>query len=120
MKITPTGIRVDNAELLFWEMARRLKNEFRYTGENGVKETDWFNYQGYSWCATADIEAEFKTEFTDHLTPPITVYTYISLIIKKIECTDIEGNLIPVEFYDEDGEEMGDDELKEMIVELFT
>ena len=120
MKITPTKIRVDNAEELFREMARRLKNEFGYTGENGVKQTDWFNYQGYFWCASADIEAEFKTEFTDHLTPPITVYTYVSVIIKKIECTDIEGDNIPVVFYDENGKEMGDDELKEMIVELFT
>lgn len=118
MQIKATHIRVHNAGELFTEIAAKLTESHAERG-NGRVAADYFEMGGYTWACMARIEAESKvTHYRD--TPPEYEWTRIYIEIIEILCTDKDGDEVDATYFNENGKEIGDDELERMVENFLT
>lgn len=118
MKIKTTRIRVHNAGELFSEIAAKLTEEHAERG-NGRVSTDDFEMAGYTWSCVGRIDAESKTtHYRD--SPPEHEWTSIFVEIIEILCTDEDGDKVEATYFDANGKEIGDDEVKRMVENFLT
>ena len=111
LKVIPLHIKVLNSKALLEDIAERLRMKWHDEGQPAKKiEIDWFEHGGFHWSANADMEADYKvTQYRD--TPPGSHCKGMSVIIGGIKCTDEDGNLVLVDFFDDERTRINEDDV---------
>jgi hypothetical protein len=120
MKVIPLHIKILNSKDLLEEIAERLLMEWHDEGQPTTRvEIDWFEYGGFWWSANAEMEAEYETTQYDYDTPPESYCKGMSVIIGAIECTDEDGNLVLVDYFDDERTRINEDDfVRESIIDM--
>src|SRR5690554_522594 len=109
LKVIPLHIKILDSKDLLEEIAERLHTKWHDEGQPKKVEIDWFEYGGFWWSANAEMEADYKvTHYRD--TPPESHLRWMSVIIGNIECTDEAGNLVLVDFFDDERTRINEDD----------
>jgi hypothetical protein len=119
LKVIPLHIKVLNSKDLVEDIAEKLIMKWHDEGQPaGRVEIDWFEYGGLYWSANAEMEAEYKvTHYRD--TPPESHCKGMSVIIGAIECTDEDGNLVLVDYFDDERTRINEDDfVRKSIIDM--
>ncbi|HHV42292.1 MAG TPA: hypothetical protein GXX72_05550 [Clostridiaceae bacterium] len=119
LKIIPLHIKILDSKDLLEEIAERLILEWHDEGEPAKIEIDWFEYGGFWWSANAEIEADYEVTQYDYDTPPESHCKGMSVVIGNIECTDDDGNLVLVDFFDDERTRISEDDfVRKSIIDM--
>src|SRR5690554_5247692 len=110
LTVIPLHIKILDSKALLEEIAEKLIMKWHDEGRPAKRvEIDWFEYGGFWWSANAEMEADYKvTHYRD--TPPESHLRWMSVIIGNIECTDEAGNLVLVDFFDDERTRINEDD----------
>jgi len=82
-------------------------------------DVDWFEYGGLYWSANAEMEADYKVTRYDYDTPPESHCRGMSVIMGAIECTDEAGNLVLVDYFDDERTRINEDDfIRKSIIDM--
>ena len=120
LKIIPLHIKILDSKDLLEEIAEKLITKWHDEGRPAKRiNVDWFEYGGLHWSANAEIEADYKVTQYDYDTPPESHCKGMSVIIGAIECTDEAGNLVLVDYFDDERTRINEDDfIKESIIDM--
>jgi len=120
LKVIPLHIKVLNSKDLLEEIAEKLLMKWHDEGQPSKSvEIDWFEYGGFWWSANAEIEAEYKVIQYTYDTPPESHCKWMSVIIGAIECTDEAGNLVLVDYFDDERTRISEDDfIRKSIIDM--
>ena len=111
LKVIPLHVKILNSKALLEEIAEKLVTEWRNGGcLSGRVEVDWFEHSGFHWSASAEIEADYESKQYDYDTPPEIYCREMSVEIESIECTDEDGNLVRVDYFDDERTQIREDD----------
>lgn len=113
LKVIPLHIKVLNSKALLEDIAEKLLMQWHDEGQPAKVEIDWFEYGGFYWSASAEIEAEYEVKQYDYDTPPESYCKRMSVVIGGIECTDEEGNPVLVDYFDDEHTQIREDDFVE-------
>ena len=109
LKVIPLHIKVVDSKDLLEEIAEKLLMKWHDEVRPKKVEIDWFEYGGFWWSANAEMDADYEvTYYRD--TPPESYCKWMSVIIGGIECTDEAGNLVLVDFFDDERTRINEDD----------
>ena len=120
LKVIPLHIKVVDSKDLLEEIAEKLLMKWHDEGRPAKRvEIDWFEYGGFWWSANAEIEAEYKVIQYTYDTPPESHCKWMSVIIGAIECTDEAGNLVLVDYFDDERTRISEDDfVRKSIIDM--
>ena len=119
LKVIPLHVKILNSQALLEDIAEKLIMKWHDEGQPSKKiEIDWFEYGGFWWSANAEMEADYKvTHYRD--TPPESYCRGMSVIIGGIECTDEDGNLVLVDYFDDERTRINEDDfVRKSIIDM--
>ena len=118
LKVIPLHIKILHSKGLLEEIAERLILKWHDEGQPKRIEIDWFEYGGFHWSANAEMEADYEvTHYRD--TPPESHCKGMSVIIGAIECTDEDGNLVLVDYFDDERTRINEDDfVRKSIIDM--
>lgn len=119
LNIIPLHIKILDSKDLLEEIAEKLHTKWHDEGQPTQRvEIDWFEYGGLYWSANAEMEADYKV--THHRdTPPESYCRGMSVIIGAIECTDEAGNLVLVDYFDDERTRINEDDyVRKSIIDM--
>lgn len=103
LKVIPLHIKVLNSKALLSYIAEKLLMKWHDEDQPAKKnEIDWFEYGGFYWSASAEIEAEYEVKQFNYDTPPESYCKRMSVANVAIECTDEAGNPVLVDYFDDE------------------
>lgn len=103
LKIIPLHIKILNSKGLLEDIAEKLLLKWHDEGRPAKRiNVDWFEYGGLYWSANAEMEADYKVTQYSRDTPPESHLRRMSVVLGAIECTDEAGNLVLVDFFDDE------------------
>lgn len=109
-KVIPLHIKILDSKGLLKEIAEKLLTQWHDEGRPKKVEIDWFEYGGFYWSATAEIEAEYVVKQYDYDIPPESYCRGMSVTIGSIECTDEAGNPVLVDYFDDERTQIREDD----------
>jgi|SRR5690554_3368047 len=119
LKVIPLHIKVLNSKGLLEEIAEKLLMKWHDEVRPKKVEIDWFEYGGFWWSANAEIEADYEVTQYDYDTPPEIYCRGMSVIIGNIECTDDDGNLVLVDYFDDERTRINEDDfVRKSIIDM--
>src|SRR5690554_4961878 len=120
LQIIPMHIKILDSKGLLEDIAEKLIMKWHDEGRPaGRIEIDWFEYGGFWWSANAEMEAEYETTQYDYDTPPESHCKGMSVIIGNIECTDEGGNLVIVDYFDDERTRISEDDfVRKSIIDM--
>ena len=120
LKIIPLHIKVLDSKDLLEEIAEKLLLKWHDEGQPAKRvEIDWFEYGGFWWSANAEMEAEYKVIQYSYDTPPESYCKGMSVVVGAIECTDEAGNLVLVDYFDDERTRINEDDfVRESIIDM--
>lgn len=120
LKVIPLHVKILNSKALLEEIAERLVTEWRNGGcMSGRVEVDWFEYGGFYWSASAEIEAEYEVKQFNYDTPPESYCKRMSVENVAIECTDEAGNPVLVDYFDDERTRIREDDfIQKRIIDM--
>ena len=120
LKVIPLHIKVLDSKDLLEEIAEKLLLKWHDEGiPAGRVEIDWFEYGGFWWSANAEMEAEYKVIQYTYDTPPESHCKGMSVVIGGIECTDEDGNLVLVDYFDDERTRINEDDfVRKSIIDM--
>ena len=114
LKVIPLHIKIIGSKKLLEEIAEKLIMKWHDEGRPAKNvEIDWFEHGGFYWSANAEMEAEYKVTQYDYDTPPERHCKDMSVTIGAIECTDEDGNLVLVDYFDDERTRIREDNFVE-------
>ena len=114
LKVIPLHIKILNSKKLLEEIAEKLIMKWHDEGCPAKNiEIDWFEYSGFYWSANAEMEADYVVTQHDYDTPPESHCRGMSVVIGAIECTDEDGNLVLVDYFDDERTRIREDDFVE-------
>ena len=119
LKVIPLHIKILDSKGLLEEIAEKLIMKWHDEGRPAKRiDIDWFEYGGFYWSANAEMGADYQvTQYRD--TPPESHCKGMSVIIGAIECTDEAGNLVLVDFFDDERTRISEDDfIRESIIDM--
>lgn len=119
LKTIPLHIKILDSKKLLEEIAEKLILKWHDEGRPAKRiDVDWFEYGGLYWSANAEMEADYKvTHYRD--TPPESHCKGMSVILGAIECTDEAGNLVLVDYFDDERTRINEDDfIKKSIIDM--
>ena len=103
LKVIPLHIKIIGSKELLEDIAEKLLMKWRDEGCPAKKiEIDWFEHGGFYWSANAEMEADYEVIQYDYDTPPESHCRGMSVVIGAIGCTDEDGNLVLVDYFDDE------------------
>ena len=102
-------IKIFDSKDLLKEIAERLLMKWHDEGQPPKVEIDWFEHGGFYWSAKAEMEAEDKVVYYGYDIPP-DICREMSVTIGAIECTDEAGNLVIVDYFDDERKRINEDD----------
>lgn len=118
LKVIPLHIKILNSKELLEEIAEKLLMKWHDEDRPKRIEIDWFEYGGLHWSANAEMEADYKVTYHRD-TPPESFCRGMSVIIGNIECTDEDGNLVLVDFFDDERTRINEDDfIRKSIIDM--
>lgn len=120
LNIIPLHIKIINSKELLERIAEKLILKWHDEGRPAKRiEVDWFEYGGLWWSASAEMEADYKVTQYDYDTPPESYCKGMSVIIGAIECTDEPGNLVLVDYFDDERTRINEDDfVRKSIIDM--
>ena len=120
LKVIPLHIKILDSKDLLEEIAEKLLLKWHNEGiPAGRVEIDWFEHGGFYWSANAEIEADYKVIQYTYDTPPESHCKGMSVIIGAIECTDEDGNLVLVDYFDDERTRINEDDfVRKSIIDM--
>ena len=119
LKVIPLHVKILDSKKLLAYIAEKLLTQWHDEGRPAKVEIDWFEYGGFYWSATAEIEAEYEVKQYDYDTPPEVRCKGMSVEIGAIECTDEDGNPVRVDFYDDERTQIREDDfIQKRIIDI--
>ena len=119
LKVIPMHIKVLDSKDLLEEIAEKLITKWHDEGQPKKIEIDWFEYGGLHWSASAEMEADYQVTQYSRDTPPESHLKWMSVIIGNIECTDEDGNLVLVDFFDDERTRISEDDfVRKSIIDM--
>ena len=119
LKVIPLHIKVLNSKDLLEEIAEKLIMKWHDEGQPAKNvEIDWFEYGGFHWSANAEMGADYEvTQYRD--TPPGSDLRRMSVVIGGIKCTDEAGNLVLVDYFDDERTRISEDDfVRKSIIDM--
>src|SRR5690554_2573033 len=101
LTVIPLHIKVLDSKDLLEDIAEKLLMKWHDEVRPRKVEIDWFEYGGFWWFANAEMEADYEVTQYDYDTPPEIYCRGMSVIIGNIECTDDDGNLVLVDYFED-------------------
>src|SRR5690554_5238425 len=120
LTVIPMHIKVLNSKELLTDIADKLIMKWHDEGRPSKNvEIDWFEYCGFWWSANAEMEADYEVTQYDYDTPPESHCKGMSVIIGGIECTDEAGNLVLVDYFDDERTRISEDDfVRKSIIDM--
>lgn len=120
LKTIPLHIKAINSKNLLENIAEKLIMKWHDEGRPAKRvEIDWFEYGGFHWSANAEMEADYQVTQYSRDTPPESYCRGMSVVIGVIECTDEDGNLVLVDYFDDERTRINEDDfVRERIIEM--
>jgi hypothetical protein len=120
LKAIPLHVKILDSKVLLEKIAEKLVTKWRNGGcLSGRVEVDWFEYGGFYWSATAEIEADYAVKQYGYDTPPDSYCRGMSVTIGSIECTDEEGNPVLVDYFDDERTQIREDDfVRKRIIDM--
>lgn len=119
LTVIPLHIKVIDSKGLLEEIAEKLLMKWLDEGCPAKVKIDWFEHGGFYWSANAEMEAEYKVIQYDYDTPPESYCKGMSVIIGGIECTDEAGNLVLVDYFDDERTRINEDDfVRKSIIDM--
>src|SRR5690554_650428 len=120
LKVIPMHIKVLDSKDLLEEIAEKLITKWHDEGQPAQRvEIDWFEYGGFYWSANAEMEADYEVTQYDYDTPPESHCKGMSVIVGAIECTDEAGNLVLVDYFDDERTRISEDDfVRKSIIDM--
>jgi len=120
LKAIPLHVKILNSKALLEEIAEKLILKWHDEGRPaGRIEIDWFEYGGFHWSANAEMEADYQVTQYSRDTPPESYCKGMSVIVGAIECTDEGGNLVLVDFFDDERTRISEDDfVRKSIIDM--
>jgi len=119
LQIIPMHIKILNSKDLLEEIAEKLLLEWHNEGRPAKRiDIDWFQHGGLYWSANAEMEADYHlTIYRD--TPPESHCKGMSVVIGAIKCTDEAGNLVIVDYFDDERTRINEDDfVRQSIIDM--
>ena len=102
LTVIPLHIKIINSKSLLKVIAEKLLKQRHDEGCPAKVEIDWFEYGGFYWSATAEIEAEYELKQYGYDIPPEIYCRRMIVTVGDIECTDEAGNPVLVDYFDDE------------------
>ena len=119
MKVIPLHIKVLNSKALLEDIAEKLLMQWHDEGQPAKVEIDWFEYGGFYWSATAEIEADYVVKQYDYDIPPEIYCKGMSVEIGSIECTHEDGTPVFVDYFDDERTQIREDDfVRKVIIDM--
>ena len=120
LKAIPLHIKILDSKKLLAYIAEKLLTQWHDEGQPAKKiEIDWFEYGGFYWSATAEIEAEYEVKQYDYDTPPEVRCKGMSVEIGSIECTHEDGTPVFVDYFDDERTRIREDDfIQKRIIDM--
>ena len=120
LNIIPLHIKIIGSKGLLEEIAEKLIMKWHDEGCPAKKiEIEWFEYGGFWWSANAEMEADYVVTQHDYDTPPESHCRGMSVVIGAIECTDEDGNLVLVDYFDDERTRISEDDfVRKRIIDI--
>ena|SRR5690554_511685 len=120
LKVIPLHIKILNSKGLLEDIAEKLIMKWHDEGRPSKNvEIDWFEHGGFHWSANVEMEADYEVTQYDYDTPPESHCKGMSVIVGAIECTDEAGNLVLVDFFDDERTRINEDDfVRKSIIDM--
>jgi hypothetical protein len=119
LKVIPLHVKILDSKKPLAYIAEKLLKQWHDEGQPAKVEIDWFEYGGFYWSATAEIEADYVVKQYDYDIPPESYCKGMSVEIGGIECTDEEGNPVLVDYFDDERTRIREDDfVRKRIIDM--
>src|SRR5690554_4173340 len=116
LKVIPLHVKILDSKKLLAYIAEKLLNQWHDEGQPAKVEIDWFEYGGFYWSATAEIEADYVVRQYGYDIPPESYCKGMSVEIGAIECTDEDGNPVLVDYFDDERTQIREDDFVRKVI----